>query len=161
MGLFMDLLKFREALGKFATGICLVTAEDPSLGSMAITVNSFASVSLDPALVLWSIQNTSEHANLFTKSPHFGISILSDQQQEISAQYAKKGHHSVSPNQFSKGAYGEPKLVDAIAHFSCMLHAVYPGGDHQIIVGEVREFACFEEAPLIFYEGKYQRLSKT
>ena len=157
----MDLLKFREALGKFATGICLVTAEDIRLGPVAITVNSFASVSLDPALVLWSIQNTSDHANLFTKSPHFGISILNDQQQEISVQYAKKGRHCVSPNQFIKGAVGEPKLVGAIAHFSCVLHAVYPGGDHQIIVGEVREFVCSDEAPLVFYAGKYQRLSKT
>ena len=73
----MDLSQFRQALGSFATGICLVTVTDETLGPLAMTVNSFSSVSLEPALVLWSIQDTSDHLQTYTECPHFGISILS------------------------------------------------------------------------------------
>ena len=89
----IDTGDFRQALGQFATGVCLVTLDDPGLGPLATTVNSFSSVSLDPPLVLWSIQNSSDHLAVYTKCPHFGISVLSSEQGALSGQYAQRGGH--------------------------------------------------------------------
>ena len=155
----MDTGDFRQALGRFATGVCLVTADDPELGPLATTVNSFSSVSLDPPLVLWSIQNSSDHLAVYTECQHFGISVLSSEQGALSGQYAQRGGHSAQAEHFTTGPQGEPKLIDALAHFTCAAYAVHPGGDHQIIVGEVLQFESGEAAPLIFYSGGYRALS--
>ena len=155
----MDTGDFRQALGQFATGVCLVTLDDPELGPLATTVNSFSSVSLDPPLVLWSIQNSSDHLAVYTECQHFGIGILSSEQGALSSQYAQRGGHSVQAEHFATGPQGEPKLIDALAHFTCAAYAVHPGGDHQIIVGEVLQFESREAAPLIFYSGGYRALS--
>ena len=155
----MDTVEFRQALGRFATGVCLVTVEDPELGPLATTVNSFSSVSLDPPLVLWSIQSSSDHLSVYTECQHFGISVLTAAQQVLSGQYAQRGGHSAQAEHFTQGPHGEPRLVDALAHFSCAPYAVHPGGDHQIIVGEVLQFESGEGDPLIFYSGGYRALS--
>ena len=155
----MDIGDFRQALGRFATGVCLVTVDDSELGPLATTVNSFSSVSLDPPLVLWSIQNSSDHLAVYTQCQHFGISVLSSEQGALSGQYAQRGGHSVQADHFTTGPQGEPKLIDALAHFTCAAYAVHPGGDHQIIVGEVLQFESGEAAPLIFYSGGYRALS--
>ena len=155
----IDTGDFRQALGQFATGVCLVTLDDPDLGPLATTVNSFSSVSLDPPLVLWSIQNSSDHLAVYTECQHFGISVLSSEQGALSSQYAQRGGHSVQAEHFATGPQGEPKLIDALAHFTCAAYAVHPGGDHQIIVGEVLQFESREAAPLIFHSGAYRALS--
>ena len=155
----MDRGDFRQALGQFATGVCLVTVDDPELGPLATTVNSFSSVSLDPPLVLWSIQNSSDHLAVYTECQHFGISVLSSEQGALSSQYAQRGAHSAQAEHFTTGPQGEPKLIDALAHFTCAAYSVHPGGDHQIIVGEVLQFESREGAPLIFYNGGYRALS--
>ncbi len=155
----MDSGDFRQALGRFATGVCLVTVHDPELGALATTVNSFSSVSLDPPLVLWSIQNASDHLGIYTGCAHFGISILTADQAALSGHYAERGGHNALPEHFVAGEAGEPKLIDALAHFCCATHAVHPGGDHQIIVGEVLSFEAIEAAPLVFYSGGYRSLS--
>ena len=155
----MDKGEFRQALGQFATGVCLVTVDDPELGPLATTVNSFSSVSLDPPLVLWSIQNSSDHLAVYTECQHFGISVLSSEQGALSSQYAQRGCHSAQTEHFKTGPQGEPKLIDALAHFTCAAYAVHPGGDHQIIVGEVLQFESGEAAPLIFFSGGYRALS--
>ena len=155
----MDTGDFRQALGQFATGVCLVTVDDSDLGPLATTVNSFSSVSLDPPLVLWSIQNSSDHLAVYTECPHFGISVLSSEQGALSGQYAQRGGHSAQAEHFTTGPQGEPKLIDALAHFTCAVYAVHPGGDHHIIVGEVLQFESREAAPLIFYSGGYRALS--
>ena len=155
----IDTGDFRQALGQFATGVCLVTVDDPELGPLATTVNSFSSVSLDPPLVLWSIQNSSDHLAVYTECQHFGISLLSSEQGALSSQYAQRRGHSAQAEHFTTGPQGEPKLIDALAHFTCAAYAVHPGGDHQIIVGEVLQFESREAAPLIFYSGGYRALS--
>ncbi len=155
----IDTGDFRQALGQFATGVCLVTLNDPDLGPLATTVNSFSSVSLDPPLVLWSIQNSSDHLAVYTECPHFGISVLSSDQGALSGQYAQRGGHRAQAAHFTTGSQGEPKLIDALAHFTCAAYAVHPGGDHQIIVGEVLQFESREADPLIYYSGGYRALS--
>ena len=155
----MDAGDFRQALGQFATGVCLVTVDDSELGPLATTVNSFSSVSLDPPLVLWSIQNSSDHLAVYTECRHFGISVLSSEQGAVSSQYAQRGRHGAQAEHFTTGPQGEPKLIDALAHFTCAAYAVHPGGDHHIIVGEVLQFESVESDPLIFYSGGYRALS--
>ena len=155
----MDAGDFRQALGQFATGVCLVTVDDSELGPLATTVNSFSSVSLDPPLVLWSIQNSSDHLAVYTECQHFGISVLSSEQGGVSSQYAQRGGHGAQAEHFTAGPKGEPKLIDALAHFTCAAYAVHPGGDHHIIVGEVLQFESVEADPLIFYSGGYRALS--
>ena len=155
----MDSVAFRQALGQFATGVCVVTANDADLGPIATTVNSFSSVSLDPALVLWSIQNASDHFSVYTECEHFGISVLTADQADISGHYAKRGEHQALPEHFGTGPSGEPQLLNALAHFSCVTHAVHPGGDHHIIVGEVQAFESAEAEPLIFFAGGYRGVS--
>ncbi len=150
---------FRQALGRFATGVCLVTVNDPELGPLATTVNSFSSVSLDPPLVLWSIQSSSDHLGVYTDCEHFGISVLTANQATLSGHYAERGGHNALPEHFVAGSAGEPKLIDSLAHFCCATHAVHPGGDHQIIVGEVLGFESMEADPLVFYSGGYRSLS--
>ena len=155
----MDTGDFRQALGRFATGVCLVTVNDPELGSLATTVNSFSSVSLDPPLVLWSIQNSSDHLAVYSECQHFGVSVMSADQGAVSGQYAQRGGHSAQAEHFTTGPQGEPRLIGALAHFSCATYAVHPGGDHQIIVGEVMQFESMDADPLIFYSGGYRALS--
>ncbi len=154
----MDVTAFRQALGRFATGVCLVTVNDPERGPLATTVNSFSSVSLEPPLVLWSIQNSSEHLQIYCECSHFGISVLREEQAALSGHYAKRDGHEALPEQFVAGARGEPQLNDALAHFTCSTYGVYPGGDHQIIVGEVVAFESLEGAPLVFFAGGYRSL---
>lgn len=154
----MDELAFRAALGKFATGVGLATVVDPDLGPLAMTINSFSSVSLQPPLVLWSIQLSSDHVQIYTESPRFGISLLSADQVEASERYARRGGHQIVAEHFEAGPHGEPRLRGAIAHFSCSLHDVFPGGDHHIIVGEVTEFSATDAEPLLFVSGGYRRL---
>ena len=155
----MDMGDFRQALGQFATGVCVVTVDDPKLGPLATTVNSFSSVSLDPPLVLWSVQNSSDHLAVYTQCQHFGISVLSSEQGALSSQYAQHGGHGAQAEHFTAGPQGEPKLIDALAHFTCATYAVHPGGDHQIIVGKVVQFESREADPLIFFSGGYRALS--
>ena len=156
----IDLNEFRQALGRFATGVCLVTVSDLDGGPLATTVNSFSSVSLDPALVLWSIQNSSDHLQIYTECQHFGISVLGKEQAALSGHYAQRGRHGALPEHFSVGSQGEPQLIDALAHFSCRTYAVYPGGDHQIIVGEVVAFGSTTAEPLVFFSGGYRSLNR-
>ena len=155
----MDNRAFRDALGKFATGVCLITVNDAESGPIAMTVNSFASVSLEPALVLWSIQNDSECYREFTTCEHFGISVLPATAMEESNRYASKGGHAVEPDDFSANEFGTPLFKSALANFSCKLHAIHDGGDHQIIVGEVVGFEAVDGAPLVFFAGAYRALS--
>ena len=109
--------------------------------------------------MLWSIQNSSDHLAVYTECQHFGISVLSSEQGAVSSQYAQRGGHGAQAEHFTAGPKGEPKLIDALAHFTCAAYAVHPGGDHHIIVGEVLQFESAEADPLIFYSGGYRALS--
>ena len=100
--------EFRDALGAFATGVCVITVNPDDGEPFGLTVNSFASVSLDPPLILWSLQNDSEMYAAFEQSSRFGVNILRSQQQDLSDQYAKKGEHKLSADHFEFGVSGVP-----------------------------------------------------
>ena len=156
----IDSKVLRNALGRFATGVCLITLETTDGEPLALTANSFSSVSLDPPLVLWSLQNNSDVFDQYSSSPHFAINVLAAEQQHLSDSYARKGQHRLDPSHFSPGIKGSPIIEGALVSFQCELAATHEGGDHLIIVGKVIEMSAREEGdPLLFFGGSYRGLA--
>ncbi|MCP3906991.1 MAG: flavin reductase family protein [Oceanicoccus sp.] len=154
-----DSLEFRNALGTFATGVCVVTANPEGYEPFGMTVNSFASVSLDPALVLWSLQNNSECFSVFEKADKFAVNILASDQIDLSNLYAQKNNHVLAPKHFRIGKSGLPVVRGVVTSFECNVWARYPGGDHVILVGEVTEMENnSNKEPLLFNAGQYREL---
>ena len=143
----IDSREFRDALGCFATGVTVITANPEAQQPFGMTVNSFASVSLDPPLVLWSLQNNSEMFDVWERASTFGVNILRADQQDLSNLYARKGDHLLEADHFVAGITGVPVLPDSLVSMECEVEARYPGGDH----GE----------PLLFCAGGYRELGRT
>ena len=155
-----DVRKLRDALGCFTTGVCVVTAMTDT-GPIGLTINSFASVSLDPPLVLWSLDRASDRAEAFHIVDRFAINVLSEEMQAISASLAKKGAHSVPVEALDPGPHEVPILHGALAQFICSVETRHDGGDHVIFVGRVTEFRHADgPKPLIYYRGKYRSLAE-
>ncbi len=155
-----DTKAFRRALGCFPTGVAVVTAKLPGRHPMGITVNSFASVSLDPPLVLWCIEKKSDRFETFTRVGGYVISVLGTAHEQVSVKLAKSGSHSLEGVELLETDSGAPALADALAIFECERHALYEGGDHVILIGRVLRFACREAgAPLVFFKGRYGALA--
>jgi flavin reductase (DIM6/NTAB) family NADH-FMN oxidoreductase RutF len=155
----IDSRAFRNALGRFTTGICVITASPRGLVPLGMTVNSFCSVSLEPPLVLWSLQNNSDCYPAFQAADHFTINVLTQEQQALSQQYAKKGQHQLLPEHYRIGRSGAPVLRDCLASFECSLWRRYEGGDHELLVGQVIDFESRPTGkPLLFYSGSYREL---
>ena len=148
----------RNTLGHFATGVCVLTTNDPNRGAVGMTVNSFAAVSLEPALVLWSIQNSSECFKEFTECDRYGISVLQHSQEALSNRYARSLERTLDDGDCFVDSHGVPLVQGALATFSCKMSALHPGGDHHIVVGEVVDFESHPGEPLVFFGGAYGRL---
>lgn len=151
--------ELRNALGRFATGVCVITTTTPEQKAIGMTANSFAAVSLDPPLVLWSLQNSSEVYQEYAAARYFNINVLSSEQTDHSNEYARKGEHLLKPEHFRPGKYGAPVIRDALVTFECELDATHAGGDHLIIVGRVHSMSHRPTGrPLLFYSGAYCEL---
>jgi len=156
----LEARELRDALGRFATGVCLITVVTETGQALALTANSFSSVSLDPPLVLWSLQNSSDVYEIYASAEEFAINVLALEQQDLSNLYARKGEHLLDPAHYSLGGNGAPIVRDALVTFECGQHATHEGGDHLIIVGEVRAIQGRKEGvPLLFFGGAYRELS--
>lgn len=146
---------FRNALGCFPTGVVVVTAGSDA-SHKGITVNSFASVSLEPPLVLWCMDRKSGRYETFTNSANFTISVLSSDHKAVSARLARSGEHTLEGLTLEKTECGPPGLADALAVLECAREAVHEGGDHAIIVGRVLRFRYREIGqPLVYFRGRY------
>lgn len=157
----IDKIELRNAFGQFATGITVITANPEGFEPFGMTVNSFSSLSLDPPLLLWSLQNDSECCAAFEAADHYTVNILNDQQEAVSGQYASKGSHALEADQFHIGSSGCVVLNEKLASFECRISQRYDGGDHTILVGEVEDFSVSDEqSPLLFFAGKYHTLAK-
>ena len=150
--------QFRDALGCFATGITVVTAHPAGYKPIGLTVNSFASVSLDPALVLWSLDRNSENQAPYLQADHFGINILDETQQDISTRFATRGKHDFKPGEYEVWETGAPIIPQTLAQFDCRVKKRIDGGDHVIFLGEVVRIASRVGKPLIYSGGGYSRL---
>jgi flavin reductase (DIM6/NTAB) family NADH-FMN oxidoreductase RutF len=144
---------FRDALGRFATGVTVVTIMGPD-GPMGFTANSFTSLSLDPALVLWSPAKASQRYPFFAAASHFAIHILGQAHADLPSRFSRGGRGFAGLD-WQPNAEGVPILAGALARFDCTQHATHDGGDHLIIVGQVLRLALEEGEPLVFAKGRY------
>lgn len=149
--------RFRDALGLFATGVTVVTTLGTN-GPVGITANSFASLSLDPPLVLWSPARASRRFAAFVTAPHYAIHVLAAEQFALGRHFAREGLDFDLPG-VATNAEGVPVLTDCLARFECRRRAVHDGGDHAIVVGEVLRAGAREGTPLIFSAGQYGRFN--
>ena len=151
----------RDAFGQFATGVTVVTTIDDNGKPIGLTANSFASVSLEPPLVSWCIDEDSTRFKEFAQAKFFTISVLSAEQQEFSNLFAMRSWDDTvfDAIDWHEGRNNIPQIPDVSARFHCETAHVYEGGDHLIIVGSVLEYECDPKDPLVFYQGDYRHLS--
>src|SRR6201986_3122606 len=149
-----DTKAFREALGCFPTGIAVMTVAAAEASHMGITVNSFASVSLEPPLVLWCIDRRSRRYPAFAQAPGFTVSILASGHKAVSSRLATAGEHTLEDIELAPTELGPPALKDALAVFECARESVQDAGAHAILIGRVLRFARNDGAgpPLVYYQ---------
>jgi flavin reductase (DIM6/NTAB) family NADH-FMN oxidoreductase RutF len=151
---------FRKALGSFPTGIVVVTAGPPER-YRGITVNSFASLSLDPPLVLWCIARASRRYETFTKASEFAVSVLGEGQRAVADRIAVAGEGDLGDIALETVANGPPAIARSLAVFECRREAIHDGGDHVIIVGRVNAFRYREDdRSLTFFRGRYGKMGE-
>lgn len=146
---------FRNALSCFATGVTVVTARDSRWEPVGMTASSFNSVSVDPPLILWSVTKTARSAIAFKSAERFAVHVLAMDQTDLSNTFAKTGGDKFAGVTFADDSDGVPILPNTAARFDCQQWAVYEGGDHWIIVGEVLSFETAEREGLVFGGGTY------
>lgn len=153
---------FRRVLGTFATGVTVITAERAPGAVHGMTANSFASVSLDPPLVLVCVDQNARLLSFLKTQRRFGLSILRDSQQRVSEFFAGPQQNSADCARlgirFRWTESGIPLLEDALAHLACNVVAQYMAGDHTIFIGEVESLQTLGGEPLLYLRGQYRRL---
>ena len=152
-----EVLDLRDCLGKFATGVTVVTCQGDR-GPCGITANSFSSVSLEPPLVLWNIAKVTNSLRAYLEAEHFAINILGAGQQDVSHHFAQSDHTRFNGIEHTVSDKGVPLLTGTVACFECRTHQVHDCGDHYIIIGEVERFRANDATPLLFYGGEYCRI---
>lgn len=153
-----DQKAFRNSLGNFATGVAIITVNCKNKGDLGLTVNSFSSVSLDPPLILWSINRNSDLFDTFIETKVFTVNILNEEQQELSNQFSRKEEHSLENYHWARGKNGCKIVPDSLVSFDCDTFEKLDGGDHIIFVGKVTDFETRSGKPLLFSQGKYRKI---
>ena len=146
----------RIALGKFATGVAIVTAAGEEDRYVGLTINSFSSVSLDPPLVLWSLASKSTNLHQFKSATHFAIHVLGDRQRSLAERFATNVAERFDGVEVLQGVGRTPLLKDCCVRFTCRTVSVMEAGDHHIFMGEVVDLyeAGEVQGSLLFYKGQ-------
>ena len=156
----LDPRAFRQALGQFASGVAVITASDVKDTPIGMTMSSFNSVSLDPPLILFSVDNKAKSLPAMLEAKGYAVNLLSRRQEHLSNQFAKALSDKWQSVEHSLGHAQAPLLQGALAHFECEPYAHHEGGDHTIFVGRVLKFNYHpDEEPLIFFRGKYNSVA--
>src|ERR1700733_9734666 len=153
----IDPRDFRNALGTYATGVTIITAMAADGRPYGVTCNSFASVSLNPPLVLWSLGMFSQGLSTFQNASHFTVNVLGASQQELSNNSPKSSNDKFAGVDGTPGLGGPPVLANCVASFQCRAANRYYGGDHIIFLGAVEAYAYNGREPLLFARGGYGR----
>src|SRR6478609_8184744 len=156
----IDPRDFRNALGTFATGVTIITAAAADGKPYGLTCNSFASVSLNPPLVLWSLVVYSSSLTVFQNASHFAVNVLGASQQALANKFAKSSEDKFVGVDWTPGLGGAPLLAGGVANFQCRSAGRYYGGDHVIFLGAVEAYAYNRQEPLLFARGNYGRFLK-
>ncbi len=150
-----DASEFRNALGRFATGVTVVTTRDADGNPLGLTVSSFNAVSMEPPLVLWSLDRGSSTMPVFEAASHFAVNVLASDQMAISNRFAGSEDDKFRDLECRDGASDVPLLPGCVACFQCRTIHRYDGGDHVIFVGQVEAFERRPGAALLFHDGAY------
>ncbi|WP_366142204.1 flavin reductase family protein [uncultured Tateyamaria sp.] len=145
--------QLRDAFGKFATGVTMITAPSAD-GPVAIIANSFSSVSLDPALVLWSVDRGARRFPYFEAADHYAIHVLAAEQHDV-CKLAARDAHMLNDHMHHLNADGVPLIDHCLARFECRRVAAHDAGDHVIIVGQVQRTEMRDGQPLTFFGGNF------
>jgi flavin reductase (DIM6/NTAB) family NADH-FMN oxidoreductase RutF len=156
----VDARALRRVLGRFATGVTIVTCLDAEGRPVGLTANSFNALSLDPPLVLWSLRLSSPSLPAFVAAAHFTINILAESQVELSRRFASSTDHKFAHGPWSPGASGAPVLAGAAAVLECERTLGQTAGDHMLFVGRVRHMTDGAAPPLLFHGGHYHLLGE-
>src|ERR1700761_8466623 len=157
----IDPRDFRNALGTFATGVTIITAMADDGKPYGLTCNSFASVSLNPPLVLWSLGMYSQGLPIFQNASHFTVNVLGASQQALASKFAKSGVDRFDGVDWKPGLGGAPLIAGSVAYFRCRPANVFCGGDHVIFLGGVEAYAYNKNEPLLFLSGGFGRFAGT
>jgi flavin reductase (DIM6/NTAB) family NADH-FMN oxidoreductase RutF len=156
----LDATAFRQTLARFASGVTVVTSRDGDGRDVGMTVSAFSSLSLAPPLILLCVDHAASVAPVLCTTDNFAVNILADDQEAYSRRFAEHEMDRFDGVKFTRGIRGIALLDGAVAHLECHAAAHHPGGDHTIIVGEVRSAAVFERPPLVYYRSGYGRLDR-
>lgn len=151
----IDARAYRDALGCFATGVTVVTACGPDGRRVGLTASSFNSVSLDPPLVLWSLDKSATSLPVFKAASHYAVNVLAADQTGLSQHFARTLDDKFNGVPYRDGVAGAPLLQGCVAWFECRNAMTYEGGDHLIFVGEVERFDRDDRPALLFHGGRY------
>ena len=148
--------ELRFALGKYVTGVTIVTCNSDN-GPIGITANSFSSLSLSPPLVLWALAKASQRHDTFLEAEKFIVHIASENQIELCKSFSKSAY-GCSELIWTYNDEGDAFIENCSARFECIKYNHFDGGDHSIIVGEVKKFESTDQKPLVALGGDYQKL---
>jgi flavin reductase (DIM6/NTAB) family NADH-FMN oxidoreductase RutF len=152
---------FRSVLGRFASGITIVTARDADGRDYGMTISAFCSVSLTPPLVLICVDHEASSHRTILEARHFGVSILAAHQEPLSRRFSgadeDKRFDGIG---YMRGLTGAALLDDALAHIECRRVAQYDAGDHTVVIGEVEAAVAHGHRPLLYYRGGYAQLER-
>ena len=152
--------RLRVALGRFATGVTIITCRDAHGTPAGMTANSFGGVSLEPPLVLWSLRRASPNTPVFSAAKVFNVNVLTEVQIELSRRFASRLSHKFTEGIWSDGKNGAPVLAGCAAVFECVSVAQHDIGDHLLFVGQVSSVFESNRAPLLFHSARYHKLGK-
>lgn len=150
--------EFKAALGRFASGVTVVTTKDADGNLHGLTVSAFSSVSMSPPLILVCILKRTGSYSSFEESKSFVVNILDESQQQISNHFASHSDDKFSGQNYQLNENGLPVLCDCLVNLECRLKHSYDGGDHTIFVGEIENVTVNEGNPLIYWKGGYRDL---
>jgi flavin reductase (DIM6/NTAB) family NADH-FMN oxidoreductase RutF len=156
----IDSATFRSVLGRFVSGVTIVTARDAAGGDHGMTASAFSSVSLEPPLILICIAHDATLHPIVLEVDELAVSILTASQEAIARRFAEKLDNRFEGVGFSRGITGAPLIDRALAHIEARIAHRYPGGDHTIFVAEVLAASATMDEPLVYYRGGYAHVTR-
>jgi flavin reductase (DIM6/NTAB) family NADH-FMN oxidoreductase RutF len=154
----IDPQELRRVMGHFATGVTVITTKNKDGVPNGLTANAFLSLSLNPPLVLISVDKAAQCYTCFERETGFTVNFLGEGQEELSRRFATKGIDKFAGLQWHEGINGAAVLDGVLGYVECKIRQCLDGGDHTIVIGEILNAHASGERPLLFFKGKYQRL---
>jgi 3-hydroxy-9,10-secoandrosta-1,3,5(10)-triene-9,17-dione monooxygenase reductase component len=150
----------RAALGRFATGVTIVSCRATDGSPVGLTANSFSALSLQPPLILWSLRTVSPNLDTFLAASHFAVNVLAENQVELSRRFASPVVDKFAEGLWADGLGGAPVLAGCAAVFECEQVSSQAAGDHMLFIGRVLRVIEAPITPLVFQSGHYRMLGE-